>query len=175
MPPWLKTVKLITELTSSSVFSHIIFAWNLPWSISGTLVFNYLIKRKESIQELGQVDLLFVYDWLCSNAYERILVIFDLNEFIYLFFFLNMWMDHPRWLPAAITKNSKNIKMTISWEILIRIGLILCQNDPCMKLFQLFANWKPSWSQSTITRNSAKHESDIISLKLIKISPQWII
>ena len=51
-----------------------------------------------------------------------------------------MQIDHPRWPPGAITKNSTNMKMTISQEALDEIDPTLYQKVSCMKPFLFFLN-----------------------------------
>lgn len=47
-------------------------------------------------------------------------------------------MDYPRWHSAAVIKDDKILKMSISQEPL---KWVIKSVDPCMKSFQLLANW----------------------------------
>ena len=47
--------------------------------------------------------------------------------------FIFMQFDYPGWPPGAVTKNSMNMKMTISQEPLVEIDPPLCQNISSMK------------------------------------------
>ena len=49
--------------------------------------------------------------------------------------FMQNLLDYPRWLPGAVTKDCKTMKMTVSQKSLIEIEPTLCQNVFCMKLF----------------------------------------
>ena len=49
-----------------------------------------------------------------------------------------MQIGYPRWPPEAVTKNSKNTKMTISQKSVIGVRPSLFQNDPCIKPFGFF-------------------------------------
>ena len=51
-----------------------------------------------------------------------------------------MQNDYPRWPSGVVTKNSINMKMTISQEPLVEIDPTLCQNISCMKPFCIFCN-----------------------------------
>ena len=105
--------------------------WNL-------CVQNY--KNKKSIAEIGQNDLLSVYK---SSFPEMPISQENMNAFWSdfitvaheLIFFIFMQMGYPRWPPGAITKNSKNIKMTIFQEPLVETDPALCKNVFCMKPF----------------------------------------
>ena len=61
--------------------------------------------------------------------------------------FIFMQIVYPIWPLEAVTKNSINMKMTISQEPLVEIDPSLCQNVSCtkpffffMELFQIDAN-----------------------------------
>lgn len=75
--------------------------------------------------------------------------------------------DPPRWPSATVTKNSKNMKMTISLEILNGLWSNLFQNCPCMKLLQDFSNWPSKMATATKIAKSRKYTKMIISHKLL--------
>ena len=53
-------------------------------------------------------------------------------------YFIFMQIDYPRWLPGTVTKNSINVKMTISQDPLVEIDPTFCQNVSCMKMLFFF-------------------------------------
>ena len=69
-----------------------------------------------------------------------------------------------RWLPGAITKNSINMKMTISQEPLVEIDPTMFQNVSCMKPFDFSQFGVPRWPPFAIIKNSTEHENDSISI-----------
>ena len=73
-----------------------------------------------------------------------------------------MRIDYPRWPPWTVTKNSINTKMTISEEPLVEIDPSLCQKFSCMNPLYFFAVWDSK--MATVTKNSAEHENDNISI-----------
>ena len=77
-------------------------------------------------------------------------------------YFIFMQIDYPRWPPGTVTKNSINKKMTISQDPLVEIEPTLCQNVPCMNPLYFFAVWDSK--MVTVTKNSAEHENDNISM-----------
>ena len=48
-----------------------------------------------------------------------------------------MQIDYPKWPPGTVTKNSINMKMTISQDPLVEIDPALCQNVSYMNLLYL--------------------------------------
>ena len=74
-----------------------------------------------------------------------------------------MIVDHPRWPPATVTKNSKNMKMTISVEPMNGFGSNLIQNELCIKLLQNFQIDHPKWPHPPLLKIEKKHEKDNIS------------
>ena len=54
-------------------------------------------------------------------------------------YFIFMQIDYPRWLPGTVTKNSINMKMTISEDPWVEIDPSLCQNVSCMNLLYFYA------------------------------------
>ena len=89
-------------------------------------------KKKISTGEFGHTDLLSVNK---SNfgqmpiSRENIVFGSDSIKGIPELNFLKFkQMDYPRWLPRVVTKNSINMKMTISQELLIKINPTLFQN-----------------------------------------------
>ena len=73
-----------------------------------------------------------------------------------------MQIDYPRWPPGTVTKNSINTKMTIFQDPLVEIDPSLCQNVFCMNPLYFFAFWDSK--MAAVTKNSAEHENDIISI-----------
>ena len=91
--------------------------WNLVLKI---------IKLKESTAELGHSDLLSV----CKSSFAQMPISQEnMNVFFVRFdhncpgmeLFQILQMGYPRWPPGAITKNSINLKTTISHEPLVEI------------------------------------------------------
>ena len=76
--------------------------------------------------------------------------------------FIFMQIDYPRWPPEIVTKNSINMKMTISQDPLVEIDPSECQNVSCMSPLYFFAVWDSK--MAAITKNSAEHENDNISI-----------
>ena len=76
-------------------------------------------------------------------------------------YFIFMQIDYPRWPPGTVTKNRINTKMTIylktHWLKLIRL---------CARMFLVciffFAVWDSK--MAAVTKNSAEHENDNISI-----------
>ena len=63
-------------------------------------------------------------------------------------YFKFMQIDHPRWPLEAVTKNSINMKMTISRVPFVEINPSVCQNVSCIKPFGFFlqfgiTRWPP--------------------------------
>ena len=54
-------------------------------------------------------------------------------------YFIFMQIDFPRWPPGTVTKNSINMKMTISQDPLVEIDPTLCQKVSCLKSSCFFA------------------------------------
>ena len=77
-------------------------------------------------------------------------------------YFIFMQIDYPRWPPGAVTKNSINTKMTICSDPLAEIDPSLCQNVSCMNPLYFFAVWDSK--MAAVTKNSAEHENDNISI-----------
>ena len=75
-----------------------------------------------------------------------------------------MQIDYPRWPSGAVTKNSINTKMTISQEPLVEIDPTLCQNVPCMKLFDFLQFGNTRWPPFAVTKISTERENDNISI-----------
>ena len=73
-----------------------------------------------------------------------------------------MQIDYPRWPPGTVTKNSINKKMIISQDPLVEIDPTLCQNVSCMNPLYFFAVWDSK--MTAVTKNSAEHENDNISI-----------
>ena len=60
-------------------------------------------------------------------------------------YFIFMQIDHPRWPPGTVTKNSINTKMTVSQDPLVEIDPTLCQNVSCMNLLYFLQFGIPRW------------------------------
>ena len=71
-----------------------------------------------------------------------------------------MQIDHPRWPPGTVTKNSINTKMTISQDPFVEIDPTLCQNVSCMNPLYFLEVWDSK--MATVTKNSTEHENDDI-------------
>ena len=82
-------------------------------------------------------------------------------------YFIFMQIDYPRRPPGTVTKNSINMKMTISQDPLVETDPALCQNNSCINPL-LFAVWDSK--MAAVTKNSAGHENDNIS-----ITAKWIL
>ena len=79
-------------------------------------------------------------------------------------YFIFMQTDYPRWPTGTVTKNSINTKMTISQDTLVEIDSTLCQNVSCMKPLYFLQFWIPRWLSFAVTKISAEHENDNISV-----------
>ena len=77
-------------------------------------------------------------------------------------YFIFMQIDYPRWPSGTVTKNSIKTKMTISYDPLVEIDPSLCQNVSCMNPLYFFEVWDSK--MAAVTKNSAEHEKDIISI-----------
>ena len=77
-------------------------------------------------------------------------------------YFIFMQIGYPTWPPGTITKNSINPKMTISQDPLVEIDPTLCQNVSCKNRLYFFAVWDSK--MAAVTKNSAEHENDNISI-----------
>ena len=77
-------------------------------------------------------------------------------------YFIFMQIDYPRWPPGVVTKNSINTKMTISFDSLVEIDPSLCQNVSYMNPLYVLAVWDSK--MTAVTKNSAEHENDNISI-----------
>ena len=78
-------------------------------------------------------------------------------------YFIFMQIDFLRWPPGTVTKYSITTKMTISQGPLAEIDPALCQNVSCMNtLYFFFAVWDSK--MAAVTKNSAEHENDNISI-----------
>ena len=74
-------------------------------------------------------------------------------------YFIFMQIDYPRWPPGTVTKNSLNMKMTISQDLLVEIDPTLRQNVSCMKPLYFFLQFGiPIWLPFANTKNSAEHD-----------------
>ena len=60
-------------------------------------------------------------------------------------YFIFMQIAYPRWPPGAVTKNSINMKMTISLDPLVEIDPSLCQNVFCMNPLYFLQFGIPRW------------------------------
>ena len=125
------------------------------------------MKKKKKKQQSKVSDLLCVYK---SNFAQMPISRENVNVFCsdlitmvpkwnYFIFRQN---DYPRWPPGTVTKNSINMKMTLSSDPLVEIDPSLCQNVSCMNPLYFFAVWDSK--MAAVTKNSAEHENDNISI-----------
>ena len=66
-----------------------------------------------------------------------------------------MQIDHPRWPPGTVTKNSINTKMTTSQDPLVEIDPTFGQNVSCMNPLYVFAVWDSK--MAAVSKNSAEN------------------
>ena len=62
----------------------------------------------------------------------------------------------------TVTKNSINTKISVSQDPLVEIDPSLCQNVSCVNQLYFFAVWDSK--MAAVTKNSAEHENDNISI-----------
>ena len=87
-------------------------------------------------------------------------------------FFIFMQIDYPRWPPGTVTKNSMNTKLTISQDPLFEIDPTFGQNVSCMNPVYFFAVWDSKIA--AVTKNSAEHENDNISITALWILTEFV-
>ena len=64
-------------------------------------------------------------------------------------YFIFMQIDYPRWPPGTVTKNSINMKMTISQDPLVEIDPIFWQECFLYESVLFFAVWDSKMAANT--------------------------